>query len=348
MKDKGTDKALVAIAIAVIAIVIAGEVVVYTADYTSYSADASIGSDGTVGYTVSASGSKTYTAVSLDNGSHDVVGKLYIYYDESYKACYEDVYVAIGAKELDQKYYVDQLAPTLRYRNISNVTVLNATELAEKLEAEAKSGNVKSGLVCLSGALPDTVYTGFAGDTIFGWMSEGGSLYWVGNVIGKYSASQESLKEVDGYQTLFFGTEGCLFDGESGVAYDEVGSNGFTKTLSLMNNNVRYGVNCDLLPEHRESLQLGFQSDGFSSISLISFGEGMMCIMGGDYSNNQRYDLAQIISSGLGPESEIVDSANGTVTRGSTSGTLRASGENPYAFIYIGGYYPVYCKAISL
>ncbi len=348
MKDKGTDKALVAIAIAVIAIMVAGEVVVYTSDYTSYSADASVGSDGKISYTISASGSKTYTAVSLDNGSHDVVSKLYIYYDESYKACYEDVYVAIGARELDQKYYVDQLAPTLRYRNINDVTVLNAAELAEKLEAEAASGSVKSGLICLSGALPDTVYTGSAGDAIFKWMSEGGSLYWAGNMIGKYSASQTELKEIDGYQTLFFETEGCLFDGESGVAYDEVKSNGFTKTLSLMNNNVRYGVDCSLLPEHRESLQLGFQSGGFSSISLISFGEGMMCIMGGDYSNNQRYDLAQVISSGLGPESEIVDSATGTVTRGSISGTLKASGENQYAFIYLGGYYPVYCRAISL
>ncbi len=348
MKDKRTDRALVVVAIAVIAIVLAGEVIVYTSDYTDYSADASIGSDGKMSYTVSASGSKTYTAVSLDNGSHDVVEKLYIYYDKSYKSCYEEVYVAIGARELDQQYYVEQLAPTLRYRNINDVTVLNAEELADRLTAEAEAGDVRTGLICISGAFPDTVYTGDSSDLIFQWMSAGGSLYWAGNMIGKYSASQTELKEVDGYQELFFSVDGCLYGGDSYVAYDEVSSNGFTKTFSLMNNNVRYSVDCSLLPETQKSLQIGFQKDGFASISLVSYGNGMMCIMAGDYSNNQRYDMAQVICSGLGPESRIVDSFTGTVTRGSTGGTLNVEGSNPYAFIYLGGYYPVYCRAVDL
>ncbi len=348
MKDKRTDRALIVIAVAVIAVVLAGEAIVYTSDYTSYSADASIGSDGDIHYSVSASGSKTYTAVSLDNGSHDVAEKIYIYYDGSYKSCYEDVYVAIGARELDQKYYVEQLAPTLRYRNISDVTVLNADELADRLKAESDAGNVGTGLICLSGAFPDTIYTGDASDLIFKWMSAGGSLYWAGNMIGKYSASQTELKEVEGYQKLFFSADGCLYDGEECVAYDEVPSNGFTKTLSLMNNNVRYSVDCGKLPETQKSLQIGFQKDGFASISLVSYGKGMICIMAGDYSNNQRYDHAQTICSGLEPESRIVDSETGTVARGSTGGTLAAEGSNPYAFIYLGGYYPVYCKAVDL
>ncbi len=348
MKDKRTDRALVAVAVAVIAIVLAGEVIVYTSDYTNYSADASIGSDGNIHYSVSATGSKTYTAVSLDNGSHDVVEKVYIYYDATYKACYEKVYVAIGARELDQEYYVEQLAPTLRYRNINDVSILNAEELADRLKAESDAGNVRTGLICISGAFPDTVYTGDSSDLIFQWMSAGGSLYWAGNFIGKYSASQTDLREIDGYQKLFFSADDCLYGGDKYVAYDEVSSNGFAKTLSLMNNNVRYSVDCSLLPDTQKSLQIGFQKDGFASISLVSFGKGMMCILAGDYSNNQRYDMAQTICSGLGPESSIIDSATGTVTRGSTGGTLAAGGANPYAFIYLGGYYPVYCKAIGL
>ena len=32
----------------------------------------------------------------------------------------------------------------------------------------------------------------------------------------------------------------------------------------------------------------------------------MVCVIAGDYSNMQREDLAQIISSGIGPESMII------------------------------------------
>lgn len=348
MTDKKNDRILMIIAVAVIAVVLAGEVIVYTSDYTDYSADAKMGTDGRIEYSVSASGSKNYSAIAMDNGSHDVVDKVYIYHDESYKSAYEDVYVAIGARELDQAYYVEQLAPTLRYRNISDITVLNASELADALRKDAESGNIRSGLICLSGAFPDTIYTGNRGsDVLFDWLDKGGSLYWIGNMIGKYSATTEKLIEIEDYQKLFFGSE-CLYSGDDGVAYDEVPGNRFTSAFSLMSNNVRYGVNGSLLPTGTKHLEIGFERDGYSSASLISYGSGMICVIGGDYSNNQRYDLAQIICSGIGPKSEIKDIQTGSVTRGSTGGTLNAEGSNLYAFIYLGGYYPVYCRAIEL
>ncbi len=346
MSEKKRDRAITIIAVAILAIVLVGEVVVYTSDYTDYSADASLRGDGKADYSVTASGSKNYTAISVDNGGHDVVEKVYVYYDESYKSCYEDVNVSIGARELDQEYYVEQLAPTLRYRNINDVAILNATELREQLEKDVSSENIRSGLICLSGAFPDTIYNGNQDDLIFEWISKGGSLYWAGNMIGKYSASQTALKEIPNYQEVVFGSE-CLYTGENPVAYDEVGENRFTGSLSLVSNNVKYGINGSLLPTGTEYLGIGFESDGWTSITMVSHGTGMICVIGGDYSNNQRNDLAQVICSGIGPNSTIIDIYMGKVTRGTVNGTLDVSG-NAYVFVYLGGYYPVYCKAIRL
>ena len=60
-------------------------------------------------------------------------------------------------------------------------------------------------------------------------------------------------------------------------------------------------------------------------------------------------DLVQIISSGLGPQSSIVSVETGTVTNGTVSGRIEdVTGSNLSAFIYLGGYYPVYSKLFWL
>ena len=198
--DKRTDLCLAVIAIAIIAVLVAGEIVVYTSDYTDYSASASIDGD-LVSYEISATGSKEYSVVVSDNGSHRQTERLYIYQDDSYKTDYSDVLVAVGARELDQAYYIEQLGPTLRYRGIHDIEILDADALRERLISDAESGQSSTaGLVMLSGAFPSTVYTGSADDPVMKWISSGGSLFWIGNLIGACYATHDALVPVEGYQ----------------------------------------------------------------------------------------------------------------------------------------------------
>ena len=348
LADKKSDRPAVAIAVMLIAVMLIGEVVVYTSDYTDYSATASL-MDGTISYEISSDGTKPYSVIINDNGDYTGTDCLYVYYDETYPTDYSDVDVSIGAQVLNQAYYIEQVMNLLKTRNYRDVIVVNSEQLAEALANDVSSGTSKGiGLLMTSGAFPDTVYRGDEDDLVLQWMSDGGSLYWVGNLIGATYASQDGLHHVEGYQDLFFGSE-CLNTGETDVAYNEIYGNSYTHALSLQNNKVKYAVNPDLLPDDRASLSVGFIESGYASITLVQLGSGMICVFGGDYSNYQIYDLVQIIASGLGPHSTLVSIRTGTVSNGIESGSIEGvSGRNLSAFIYLGGYYPVYGKLVWL
>ncbi len=343
-----SDKPVIIIAIAIIAVILIGEVVVYTSDYTDYSADAALNDDGVLEYSVSADGSKVFSVIVNDNGRYAAMDRLYIYYDPDYKSNYEKVNVPIGAKELNQEYYIQQLISTLRFHNLHNIEVVDADGLRSMMDRESGIGLTNSGLVVISGALPDTVYRGTQDDVIFDWLSSGGRLYWLGNIIGSCYATNDELVNVDGYQELFFGSECINTDPDANTALNEVTSNDYASALSLMNNKVKYGIDGSLIPSDRRHLEIGFTDGKYSSTSLVEYGNGMICVLGGDYSNNQRSDLAQIISSGLTPESRIVGFEEGSVTRGTVTGTIEVIGDNLSSYIYLGGYYPVYGKLVYL
>ncbi|MDO5861907.1 MAG: hypothetical protein Q4Q58_03845 [Thermoplasmata archaeon] len=348
MSEKRSDKAVVAMAVALLAVILVGEVVVYTSDYTDYSASASA-EDGVITYTVSADGSKSYSVVVSDSNGYEKVTRLYLYYDESYASDVEDVEADVGAPALTQSYYLKQLVQLLEYRGVTDVTYVDAQELAEVLSASVAAGSSAGiGLVCLNGALPDTVYTGNAGDLILTWLESGGSLYWAGNTIGSEYATTEGVVAVEGdYQTLFLGSD-CLNTDETLTrAYEEYSGNAYRSALSLSNNNVKYGVSPSMVTS-RACLALGYQNGGYASIVAVQCGSGAVFVFGGDYSDYQRYDMAQVIAAGIGPQSELVAVDTGTVTRGSVSGTVEATGSDLTAYIYLGGYYPVYGKHFDL
>lgn len=348
LADKKSDRPAVVIAVILMAVMIIGEVVVYTSDYTDYSATASL-VDESIYYEISSDGTKSYSVIINDNGDYTGTNCLYIYRDETYPTDYNDVDVSIGAQVLDQKYYIEQVLNLLKTRNYCDVIVVNSEQLAEALADGVASGTSKNtGLLMTSGTFPDTVYRGNENDLILQWVSDGGSLYWVGNLVGATYASQDGLHPVEGYQYLFFGSE-CLNTGETDIAYSEIGDNGYTHALSLQNNKVKYAVNPDLLPDDRASLSIGFIESGYASITIVQHGSGMICVFGGDYSNYQIYDLVQIIASGLGPHSTLVSIRSGTVSNGIESGRIEGvNGRNLSAFIYLGGYYPVYGKLVWL
>lgn len=313
----------------------------YVAYGNIYHYDSSASEDGS--YSIYDSGSHGYTATISDNGSFVAPTEFLIYYDESYGSLVHDVTVEIGAKKLTQEYYLSQLVNNLKYYSVTAVRYVNATELADAL---SESGQGK-GLIVISGALPETVYRGESTDLIFSWIHSGGSLYWAGESIGRYCGLADgTVKSVESdYQSLFLGESDCLNNQtEDGRAYSEITDNHYRQTLSLKNNDVLYGVKNTVAG----TLSIGFTQDGYASVSLLKNGDGMVCVFGGNYSNNQRMDMATVIASGICYCSHELGCNTGTVTRGTVSGSfadMPSVHGNLSIFIYLGGDFSVYGKA---
>lgn len=350
-----SDRKIVILSVALIAIILIGEVVVYSSGTHNYSADSQFGA-GEVDYTVGSAGTKVFDVVVTDNGSYKPITELYVYYDEAYKPNYEKVVVAVGARALDQEYYVQQLVNSLKYRGFEAVTIVDSAELASKLASDTAGGSFSKGLVVISGALPDTVYTGNATDPILNWIGNGGSLYWLGNVLGAAYATREAVVPVTSdYQTMFLGVQ-CLntVTDKKDPAYTDIAlsdwkGNDYRNTLALMNNRVKYAVDVDkLAAKTSDFTAAGYAEKAYASTVFVKSGQGMVCILGGDYSNNQRNDLAQIIAAGLCYCSNELSHIQGTVSRGTVDGKVQfampAAG-NMVSYIYLGGYFSVYGHA---
>ena len=320
------------LAICIIVVVIAGEAIVFTSNHSDYSSDIAA-EGGSIGYVINGKGTHEYDAISLSGGL-DRPKAVAVYYDPAYASDYEKVSVAVGGRALDQQYYVQQMGPTLQLRDIGNVVVCDAAGLKDFISANGKD----SAVICLSGALPDTVYDGTSGSPIIEWVSAGGRLYWAGNVIGAEISTKGGLVPVKDGTSLFLGTE-CV-DASDAKAYGSVKGDGLSDALSLLNNDLRYGVVTGSLPSDRQHLELGYTDGERSSISIVGLGDGMVCIVAGDYSNFQRIDLAQIVASGISPSTELVDAEHGKV-----SGTVRGSLEaGDHVYICIGGDFAVFGK----
>jgi hypothetical protein len=240
------------------------------------------------------------------------------------------------------------------------VRILNAKELQTAMIDDVGS-DVNKGLVVLSGALPDVVYTGSSTDLIFQWLGDGGRLYWLGNVLGKYYSTTSSIEEVSSpdYQKLFFGID-CL---NTDAIENDFVSNDFTRgeianlrnDLSIKNNRVKYGADTSVLEAGGINYRaLGYADDHqeYASIVLAEFagGKGMICVLAGDLSRNQRSDLVQVVSSGIDHSTNILGTAKGSVRYGTATGDIDVGGPaaNMTAYIYLGGYYAVYGRLIEL
>ena len=87
---------------------------------------------------------------------------------------------------------------------------------------------------------------------------------------------------------------------------------------------------------------VGYSDGSYASAVLAQYGSGMICVVGGDYSNNQRADLVQIVASHICYSSVLVGSDSGEVTRGTETGIVPMAVDNSArysVYIYFGGYY---------
>jgi hypothetical protein len=338
-----SEAPILAIAAVLVVILLVGEAYIYTLDPDDLYEIGSVRTGDDINYSITSGASNEYDVVISENGGFAPIDTLYIYYDEKYVSNVEDVWQPIGAKPLTQSYYISELKYQLENRGFTersskSIKTLDAEELEKTLSGDLDSTSFGKGLVIISGALPHTVYSGDPDDLVLRWISDGGTLYWAGNLLGAWYSTTDDLVPVDGYQDLFFGAD-CLNVSDIDKAASDITENDYRYALSLMNNRVKYGVNTSLIDG---ALGIGYTENEYSSIAFVKHGNGMISVIAGDYSNYQRTDLAQIISSGLCYSSTIIGSDGGKVTREKIEGTISVEGHtNISVYIYLGGYYTV-------
>ena len=188
----------------------------------------------------------------------------------------------------------------------------------------------------MDGALPDTVYDGTSDSPILKWISSGGRFYWLGNVLGKYIAHVGGVDEVSNGTSLFLGTE-CIDDSRT-ESYEKYLGNELTEGLSIINNNTEYSPTISKLPPDIDYQVFGYTDGERYSAFVAEHGEGSICIVGGDYSDYQRIDLAQIIASGISPHTVVIDVTEESA-RGDETFSVDRCGT---LYVYFGGDLTIY------
>lgn len=315
---------LLAISFVVIAVILIGDAVATLYGHSDYSAEVAMGDD-SVDVIVSVEGTELYSLLVSENGDYTGVTTLYVYLDGSRPS---------PVPYRTQARYLEDLETMLATRGITDVVYVDAERLGDALIGSTMVGGcVGKGLVVVSGALPDTVYTGKSVDPIFQWMSAGGTLYWAGGLIGERYATEDRLVSVVGYERLFFGSP-CLNRDDASVADDK---DDYTEMLSLASDDLSYAVDVDGIRDGRKALGIGYSGDGYTSVSLVQFGRGMVCVLAGECDRDQRCDMAQVIASGIGPATVVVGYETVSVTGyEERTVSLQPSGGNLTAYVYIG------------
>lgn len=340
--NRSSDKPIIAIAVALIAVLLIGQAVLTTSSSSDYSFSVSVDGDDAT-YTISSKVPKEYVLTVNDLGTYSVVDSVTIYYDVSRPCIAQSSTVSVGSMPLSQESYKDYLVTLLKSQGIGDIRLVDATGLKTYMNQPADPSDA---LVVLSGVLPDTVYTGVSSDPVFSWLADGGRLYWIGSEIGScYSTSGGEVVPVSGNQQLFFGVD-CINPDEESKVLDEVGGDVYRSALSLINNDVKFGLDADAITD-RPVLSVGYTDGVYDSVSLVQYGQGMVCVFGGDYSVDQIRDVSKIIASSLSPVTVSVEVISGDVN-GTVTGTFAFTGGNVSAYVCLGGPWSVYGKAVGL
>ncbi len=333
------DKGIILTAAIVVAVILAGEAYVCLDDWDGmYGVGFSKDGD-SVSVSIESGGSKTYDVVAIGNGTFSPASEYILYYDPDHGEMLDDTWHATGGKDLDQEYYISQLAVQLEIRGVQT-RIADAEELKEIMGSALSEGRCDQAVFMASGALPDTVYSGDPSDTMVRWLSEGGRLYWAGNILGAYvSSSDGTVRQAgDGSKNLFF-AEGVQNTGEA-YGLTPVEGDPWREALCLAGNGTAYGLDASRLDG---ALSAGYTDGTYSSVCMVGYGKGMVCVFGGELSNDQRSDVAQVLASGLSNGSTLLSHVAGTATRSTVVETVDLSGTegNVTVYAYLGGYFTV-------
>ena len=333
------DKWLLALATVIIAFILVGEVVTYWASPYNYSSDVSV-ADGEAAFVLS-SPSSEFAVIAYDDGGFEAVSQLYVFIDGSYG----------GVSSLsDQNTFLNQINKELGIRGQPAAIAVNADELRDLMSGPGEG----KGLLMLSGAFPDTVYSGSADDLVFTWLNDMGSIYWMNGQIGHLvSHSNGTTTPIDGADMLFFGMDGAIRTTTSNPTGTESGADRDIGEMLCVDNQVRAGDVTNGLNYNigGKTLSIGFSdSDGYGSVTLTDRGEGkgMIAVFGGGLIADNRVAVAQVVASGISYATDVENVGyQAGVVNGTFNGTIQV-GSFTDIYIYFGQINTVYGKLFNI
>lgn len=308
------------ILLAVTVIILAGELVVYGVDTRNYSSEAAWSSDG-VDVDIHSSLYDTYSIVLAENSLK--LENLFIYIDPDYGKNLDTARQYSYILELDPEHDADQLKKNLAIRNFNNVRTCNPTDIEEILNTHDPS---KTGIVSFGYALPLNVYDGTSSSKILNWISSGGTLYWVGSQIGTLYYDGDDIVPVNG---------SSLFIGDAVQNVGELKADReIANPYSLYNTNMVLGASTGT---GSRVLQTGWGDGTYSTVTFFGVGTGNVCIVSGTMFMSVSNDLAQIITSGLCADTNIIECREGSF-KGHETVTIKAPiTSNTSVYVYFGG-----------
>ena len=325
--------------LAIVAIVFIGEWYAYVPDHNGFSSDAEFDGD-SVDYRIRSNGAYTYNAVLLDNHGMKPVDKLYIYRDTSYGYIEDGTVHAVGSQPLTEEYYIDQLEKQLRIRGVTDITYLNASELRDRLTEDISTGASGRGLMFVTGVIPDTVIG--SSTVLSDWISAGGYVYWAGNEMGRYMATEGDRVEIDA-TTAFLGTA-SLTDTDNAVEDTEMRT-----MFCFESQHLSYAPDIEAVRSSgRVALGTGYtDGEGHYTVTFIGMGAGQVCVIAGDFGTIQIRDVALSVASGLCCRSTVVDHRVDQFDK-DVSGSFQTSVPGLSLYIALGQYYCPYAERHDL
>ncbi len=320
------DIATITVAVFLVVIVV-GEITTY--GINPYHCGVEVHRDGpTAQYSFDTNVNITYSCVSMDNSSNSVE-KYYAYYDEDVASAYyrPDVHDAL------------QYLKTMLVKFGINLLFIDTAELTDIMETEDVSGAI----VIATGKLPDTVYTGNSTDPIFGWLSAGGMMYWIGGSFGsEYFDSSLVTHAVADADTLFFGTSDVIRDrveGDGPVFDDSLVGGSLTDMTHQYYNECTYGVDVSKLTDPYVTTDYNYE--GYYATAFVKYhgGSGALVIFGGGLNKyvvgpDVAQPVAQTIASRMTYDTVIIDYVAGGNAKGA-SGEVQCNSTPTDVFVFL-------------
>ena len=308
-------EATVILAIAVIALLI-GQIVSYYGSSSDFSISTSE-DGGTIDYTVRSGPDVEYTELHLDNGVKAPT-KFYVLRDDSYPISADRSSIGPTSYFLESAF--DKCRSiSMEYRNVQ--------EILEMMDDDLITGTPDTGIIILGGALPQPWYDGTISSRIIQWMNIGGSVYWGGDLFGRYISTPDGIVTVEDYHTSvcnsLFGTEHLFNESDSDVFGDERINPELTELSGMYYANIRFGTDVNKITVPYTAL--GYTDGQYASATIMKYGSGSLCVFG-SYVNFQITEyMVHVLLLGLTYSTSIVDSHTGSIKDGSHSGSFEES-----------------------
>ncbi len=312
------------IAAVFVIIVLSGMGIAYV--HNPYGANIEADIDGnTVNYKISANYATGYSVVSIYNDKELGIEDYYVLSDAEYGS------VIIG-DPLES--LIGYLQKELCVRGGIKLIPVDSQEMQRIMQEELSSGDFRSAVIFLSGAMPDTIYDGTVHSTAISWLSAGGTIYWSGQNFGKYIARNGGIEKVVDHSLELFGVNDAFRDVGDYPTFSRSAVNPTDNDQLCMHyNNITYGIKPNNISN--QSLSLGYIEDGACSAVLLKYGEGMLVHLGGYIGHMDAYYVAQIISLYLTYSSEFVEYSEGKMIKGGVTGTVHLDRSNTSVAVYL-------------